>query len=46
MHNELNLQGNFRYNGWTINPPAEFRWKNTKDFAENARFQINAIHRF
>ena len=44
--NELNLQGNFRYNGWTINPSAGFRWENTNDFAENARFQINAIHRF
>ncbi len=44
--NELNLQGNFRYDGWTINSSAGFRWENTKDFAENARFQINAIHRF
>ena len=44
--NELNLQGNFRYNGWTINPSAGFRWENTNDFSENARFQINAIHRF
>ena len=44
--NELNLQGNFRYNGWTINSSAGFRWENTNDFAENARFQINAIHRF
>ena len=44
--NELNLQSNFRYDGWTINPSAGFRWENTKDFAENARFQINAVHRF
>ena len=44
--NELNLQGNFRYNGWTILPSAGFRWENANDFSENARFQINAIHRF
>ena len=44
--NELNLQGNFRYNRWTILPSAGFRWENAKDFSENARFQINAIHRF
>ena len=44
--NELNLQGNFRYDGWTILPSAGFRWENAKDFTENARFQINAIHRF
>ena len=44
--NELNLQGNFRYNGWTIRPAAGFRWQNANDFSENARFQINAIHRF
>ena len=44
--NELNLQGNFRYNGWTIRPAAGFRWENANDFSENARFQINAIHRF
>ena len=44
--NELNLQGNFRYNGWTIRPAAGFRWENVNDFSENARFQINAIHRF
>ena len=44
--NELNLQGNFRYNRWTILPSAGFRWENANDFSENARFQINAIHRF
>ena len=44
--NELNLQGNFRYDGWTINSSAGFRWENANDFSENARFQINAIHRF
>ena len=44
--NELNLQSNFHYDGWTINSSAGFRWENTKDFADNARFQINAIHRF
>ena len=44
--NELNLQGNFRYDGWTIRPSAGFRWENANDFSENARFQINAIHRF
>ena len=44
--NELNLQGNFRYNGWTIRPAAGFQWQNVNDFTENARFQINAIHRF
>ncbi len=26
--NELNLQGNFRYNRWTIRPSAGFRWEN------------------
>ena len=44
--NELNLQGNFRYNRWTIRPSAGFRWENANDFSKNARFQINAIHRF
>ena len=44
--NELNLQGNFRYNRWTILPSAGFRWENANDFSKNARFQINAIHRF
>ena len=44
--NELNLQSNFHYNGWTINSSAGFRWENANDFSENARFQINAIHRF
>ena len=44
--NELNLQGNFRYDGWTILPSAGFRWENANDFSKNARFQINAIHRF
>ena len=44
--NELNLQGNFRYDGWTIRPSAGFRWENANDFSKNARFQINAIHRF
>ena len=44
--NELNLQGNFRYNGWTIRPAAGFRWENFGDFANSGKFQINAIHRF
>ena len=44
--NELNLQGNFRYDGWTINSSAGFRWENPNDFSENARFQINAVHLF
>ena len=44
--NELNLQSNFHYDGWTINSSAGFRWENANDFSENARFQINAIHRF
>ena len=44
--NELNLQSNFHYDGWTINPSAGFRWENANDFSKNARFQINAIHRF
>ena len=44
--NELNLQGDFRYNNWQIRPAAGFRWQNEKDFAEDARFQINAVHRF
>ena len=44
--NELNLQSNFHYDGWTINSSAGFRWQNANDFSKNARFQINAIHRF
>ena len=44
--NELNLQGDFRYNNWQIRPSAGFRWENANDFSENARFKINAIHRF
>ena len=44
--NELNLQGDFRYNKWTIRPTAGFQWRSFGGFAENARFQINAVHRF
>ena len=44
--NELNLQGNFRYNNWQIRPAAGFRWRQLGEFSENARFQINAVHRF
>ena len=44
--NSLNLQSEFRYNRWTINPSAGFRWENENNFSENARFQINAVHRF
>ena len=44
--NSLNLQSEFRYNRWTINPSAGFRWENKNNFSENARFQINAVHRF
>ena len=44
--NELNLEGEFRYNNWQIRPSAGFRWENAADFAEGGRFQINAVHRF
>ena len=44
--NELNLQGDFRYNNWQIRPAAGFRWQNEKDFAEDARFSIDAVRRF
>ena len=44
--NELNLESVLRYNRWTIRPSAGFRWENANDFSKNARFQINAIHRF
>ena len=44
--NELNLQGDFRYNNWQIRPAAGFRWENEKDFADNARFSIDAVRRF
>ena len=44
--NELNLQGEFRYNGWTIRPAAGFRWENENDFSDNGRFQMNAVYRF
>ena len=44
--NELNLESVLRYNHWTILPSAGFRWENANDFSKNARFQINAIHRF
>ena len=44
--NELNLEGEFRYNNWQIRPSAGFRWENAADFANGGRFQINAVHRF
>ena len=44
--NELNLEGEFRYNNWQIRPSAGFRWQNAADFAEGGRFQINAVRRF
>ena len=44
--NTLNLEGEFRYNGWTIRPAAGFEWRRIEDFGDNARFQINAVHRF
>ena len=44
--NELNLQGEFRYNGWTIRPAAGFRWENENDFSDSGRFQMNAVYRF
>ena len=44
--NELNLQSEFRYNNWQIRPAAGFRWRQLGEFSENARFQINAVHRF
>ena len=44
--NELNLQGEFRYNSWTIRPAAGFRWENENDFSDSGRFQMNAVYRF
>ena len=44
--NELNLQGDFRYNNWQIRPSAGFQWQNFGDFANSGKLQINAIHRF
>ncbi len=44
--NELNLQGDFRYNNWQIRPSAGFQWQNFSDFANSGKLQINAIHRF
>ena len=44
--NELNLQGNFRYDNWEIRPTAGFNWREFGEFADSGTFRINAVHRF
>ena len=44
--NSLNLQSEFRYNGWRIRSSAGFRWRQTNEFADSGKFRIDAIHRF
>ena len=45
-NNSLNLESVLRINRWTIRPSAGFQWRKTAEFGNNARFHLEAVHRF